>query len=296
MPELPEVETLRRELAKVLIGQVIKAVKILWPGVVAPLSPRQFLKKIIGQKIRKVERRAKILLLELNDCHLAIHLKMTGQLIYVPSPHPLQLPPRGRGKQLKVPLPLGEGRGGVNKHTRVIFNFADRSQLYFNDLRKFGWLRLLRHHHRKELSERHGLEPLSRDFTFKKFLARLDRYPQRRLKPFLLDQTLIAGLGNIYADESCFAAGLRPNRRIKTLTNDENKKLYRAITNILRRAISKGGTSSRDYVRSDGSRGGFAAYLKVYGRGGQPCRRCTTPIRKIKLASRGTHYCPGCQR
>lgn len=288
MPELPEVETLRRELNRVLVNQTIKSGKILWPGSVKPLSLKQFLKKIIGQKIVRVERRAKILFLNFTGGGaLAIHLKMTGQLVYRPSTSYLLQANK---------LIVGGHPEDPTKHTRAIFNFTDDSRLYFNDLRKFGWLKILPAGEVRQIHEQHGLEPLSANFTLKNFTAALKRYPNRRLKQTLLDQTLIAGLGNIYADESCFAAGLRPARRIKTLTSDEIKKLHQAIKNILRRAIKKGGTSARNYVRSDGSRGGFFPLLKVYGHGGRPCRRCQTPIAKIKLAGRGTHFCSKCQR
>jgi formamidopyrimidine-DNA glycosylase len=296
MPELPEVETLRRELARGLVGQKIAGGKILWRGAIKPLSPKQFLKQIVGQKITMVERRAKILLLSLrpSELTLAIHLKMTGQLIY----HPLRLPQRGREKQATSSLPFGEGQGGVNlsKHTRAIFNFTDGSHLYFNDLRKFGWLKLLSDDSKKKWLARLGREPLTPEFDFETFKTILKRYPNRWLKQTLLDQTLVAGLGNIYADESCFGAKVRPIRRVKSLTVLEIKKLYLAIKRILNLAIKKGGTSAKDYVRSDGSLGNFVPYLKVYGRAKQKCKHCKTLIRKIKLAGRGTHFCPRCQK
>ncbi|MFH1170653.1 MAG: DNA-formamidopyrimidine glycosylase, partial [Candidatus Vogelbacteria bacterium] len=182
------------------------------------------------------------------------------------------------------------------KHTRIIFNFADGGQLYFNDLRKFGWLKILSADHKTRLENRHGVEPLSPKFDLETFKTILKRHPNRRLKQTLLDQTLIAGLGNIYADESCFASRIKPARKIKTLSTPEIKKLYRAIKMILKLAIKKGGTSARDYVRSDGSLGNFVPHLKVYGRGGQPCKKCRTLITKIKLAGRGTHFCPQCQK
>ena len=296
MPELPEVETLRRELTRVLVGKKIAGGEILWRGSIKPLSPKQFFQKIVGQEIIRVERRAKILLLSLHpsDLTLAIHLKMTGQLIY----HPRPLSPRGREKQSKRPLPFGEGRGGVNlfNHARIIFNFTDGSRLYFNDLRKFGWLKILSADHRQMILARHGVEPLTSAFDFETFKTILKRYPNRRLKQTLLDQTLVAGLGNIYTDESCFRARLKPTRKIKALSRSETEKLYRAIKIILKLAIKKGGTSAKDYVHSDGSLGNFVPYLKVYGRAGQPCKRCKTPITKIKLAGRGTHYCSKCQK
>ncbi len=282
MPELPEVETIRRELERVLVGRRIKSGEVLWTGTIKPLSSKQFLNKVVGQKIKKVERRAKVLLIELEDNHLGIHLKMTGQLIYQPK----------RGAMIAG----GHPQGNPFNYTRVNFDLDDGSKLYFNDLRKFGWLKILSAGHKKILLEKHGIEPLSPEFTFKKFLELIRRYPNRRLKQTLLDQTLIAGLGNIYVDESCFASHVRPMRRVKSLIPSELKKLYGAIKKILTLSISKGGTSSKNYVRSDGSKGGFVAYLKVYGRGGEKCKKCRTPIIKTKLAGRGTHFCPKCQQ
>ena len=300
MPELPEVETLRRELERVLVGQIIKTGKVFWPGTVAPLSSSAFVKKLSGQKITAIRRRAKILLLSLSPSQLtlAIHLKLTGQLVY----HPLQPPQRGRDNS---PLLRGGARGGVvigghpedpTKHTRAIFHFTDGSQLYFNDLRKFGWLKLLSSNSKEGLLARLGREPLSKEFGWETFKTILQRYPNRRLKQTLLDQTLIAGLGNIYVDESCLATRVMPDRRVKKLTDSEIKKLHRAIQRILKLAIREGGTSARNYVRSDGRPGGFVPYLKVYGRTGKPCKNCRSPITKVKLLGRGTHFCPQFQK
>lgn len=291
MPELPEVETLRRELAKVLPGREIKSVSVLTPKTVSPLSVRQFTSRLRGQKIISVERRAKILLISFQPGRLvlAIHLKMTGQLVFSPQGSTL--------KPAKVePLIVGGHPEDPKKYTRAIISFVDGSELRFNDLRRFGWLRLLESKAVANLHKHHGLEPLSSDFTIQTLRAIFNQYPKRILKALLLDQTLIAGLGNIYVDESCFAARIKPDRRVATLTPAEKLKLYRVIRSILTLAIKHGGTSARDYRRSDGSRGGFAAYLKVYGRAGQPCKNCRTLIVKIKLTGRGTHYCPRCQR
>jgi len=274
MPELPEVETIKRELTSALEGKVIESVKVFWPKTIAPLTAVVFNRRLKGQRIESIERRAKILFFNLSGGEtLAVHLKLTGQLIFMP--HYPQEP---------------------SKHTRAILNFTDGTKLYFNDLRKFGWWRLLSPVHRKEIEARHGLEPLSPNFTFKNFTTQLQRYPNRRLKQTLLDQTLIAGLGNIYVDESCFAAEIRPTRHIQTLAVNELKKLFGSIKKVLRLAIKKGGTSAKDYVRSDGQPGKFAPYLKVYGRGGKLCKNCKTPIAKIKLAGRGTHFCSSCQK
>ena len=304
MPELPEVETLCRELKKALVGRVIKSGKVFWPGTVMPLTPTTFLRQLKNQKIKKVERRAKILLLSLHpsELTLAIHLKMTGQLIYCPQGStlkPAKVKPLiigGHPQPLPQELSFGELKDSPFHYTRLVLNFNNGDQLYFNDLRKFGWLHLLNPRIVATLHQYHGLEPLSPDLTPQSFCAILDRYPKRKIKALLLDQTLIAGLGNIYADESCFAARIKPGRRVATLVNREKIKLHRAIRSILTLAIKHGGTSTRDYRKSDGSRGGFAVYLQVYGRGGQPCSRCHKPIQKIKLAGRGTHFCAKCQK
>ncbi len=302
MPELPEVETLKRELARVLIGREIKEVKIFWPKGVAPLSPALFARKIKGAKIITVDRRAKILLLTLdNNYTLAIHLKMTGQLIYDPQSSTLmthEVEPLiigGHPEPQPQGLSLDKSKDSPFNYTRVILTFTDGSKLYFNDLRKFGWLRLMKSNEVKSWLAHLGWEPLTPSFTFKKFETIINRYPNRRIKHTLLDQTLVAGLGNIYVDESCFASRIKPDRLVKTLKPLEIKKLYREIKRILNLAIKKGGTSARNYVRSNGARGGFVPYLKVYGRSGAPCRRCQTPISKIKVAGRGTHFCAQCQ-
>lgn len=303
MPELPEVETLRRELSEVLTGRKIKKVAVLTPKTISPLTVQRFTTRLRGQKITAVERRAKILLISFfpRPITLAIHLKMTGQLVFYSQGStlkPAKVEPLivgGHPQPLPQGLSLAGSKDSPFNYTRVSFNFTDGSRLYFNDLRKFGWLRLLDHQSVTKLHERHGLEPLSPNFTLQTFHQILGRYPKRILKALLLDQTLIAGLGNIYVDESCFFAKLKPARKIKTLSDLEIEKFYHAIKIILKLAIKHGGTSAKDYVRSDGSRGGFAAYLKVYGRAKHPCRVCKTLISKIRLASRGTHFCPKCQ-
>ncbi len=295
MPELPEVETLRRELREVLPGRKIKSVVVLTPKTISPLTTRQFISRLRNQKVISVERRAKILLISFSPrpITLAIHLKMTGQLVYYPN--------QNQGSTLKPakvePLIIGGHPEDPAKYTRAILYFTDGATLRFNDLRRFGWLRLFNAQEIAKLHGHHGPEPLAPSFTIQTFHAILNHYPKRKLKVLLLDQTLIAGLGNIYVDEACFAARIKPNRRVATLTLSETKNLFVAIKRILKLSIKHGGTSSRDYRRSDGSRGGFAAYLKVYGRAKQKCKRCKINlIQKTKLAGRGTHFCPQCQK
>lgn len=323
MPELPEVETLKRELDRAIVGLKIKSAKVLWAKTVAPLSVRVFSAAFVrdfgepkkdparrGKIIKSVSRQAKILIIDFTDSTaLAIHLKMTGQLIWRPRT-PLGSSLRG---VLGRPITGGPARNATHsvagghpddqmlekqpsKYTRLIFEFTDGSHLYFNDLRKFGWVRLVDDSQLKDLTEHIGIEPLSKIFTDETLIGIFKRYPNRTIKQILLDQTLIAGIGNIYADESCFLAKLLPTRKSSTLKPVQIKKLREKIVAVLKLSIQKKGTSSRNYRRSDGSLGGFVPHLNVYGRAGLPCKVCGHPIQKIKHNGRGTHFCPSCQK
>lgn len=289
MPELPEVETIKRELKKVLVGEIISQVEILWPKTILPSSIDSFKEKIIGEKILGLERKAKMLLFHLNEkTTLISHLKMTGQLIFV-SPNKIKTKIISGGhptKELQMP----------GKHTRVIFYFNSGNKLYFNDLRKFGWIKILDEKIKNHLKTKIGMEPLEKGFTVKYFTQILNKYPNKTIKQILLDQELIAGIGNIYADESAFLSNILPTRKTKTLSKKEIDKLHKKIVEILKLAIQKKGTSSKNYVRSDGSSGGFVPYLMVYNRNKLPCKKCKTLILKIKHAGRGTHFCPKCQK
>jgi formamidopyrimidine-DNA glycosylase len=266
MPELPEVETLKRELARVLPGRKIKA-----------FQSDKFDLPLVGRKIISVDRRAKILIFTLSGkLTLLVHLKMTGQLVY--------------GKI------MGGHPEDPAKYTRAIFTFTDNSQLFFNDLRKFGWLRLVDETELPQIFAETGVEPLAKQFTLAHFQDLLARYPKRKIKQLLLDQNLIAGLGNIYVDEACFGAGIRPTRLAKSLAPSEIARLYHAIIAVLKLAIQKKGTSFRNYRRAGGEPGGMVPHLQVYGRGKKECKVCGQPIEKIKLHGRGTHYCPRCQK
>ena len=293
MPELPEVETIKRELHKELRGKIISGVEILWPKTVAPSSVKNFTKIVTGRKIQGLQRRAKMLLIHLDkDISLAVHLKMTGQLIFVP------LLKDGQAKTGHMIIG-GHPTADVQtpgRHTRLIFHFKNGDILYFNDLRKFGWVRILDEKLKKYLADEVGVEPLSKTFTTVNFKKILERYPNRTVKQILLDQKLIAGIGNIYADESAFLSGVLPMRKIKTLKEKEITDLHKNIITVLKLSISKKGTSSRNYVRSNGEKGGFVPYLMVYGRNNETCKRCDGVIKKIKHAGRGTHYCSVCQK
>lgn len=286
MPELPEVETIKRELDKSLKGQVISDVEILWDKTVSPTTTINFKEIIIGRKILGLERRAKMLLIHLDkDISLAIHLKMTGQLIFVPvSGHIIS----GGHPTHDVQTP--------GRHTRLIFKLRNDDTIYFNDLRKFGWVRVLDDKLKKYINTEVGIEPLSTKYTTVHFKKILEKYPNRTVKQILLDQKLIAGIGNIYADEAAFLAKVLPMRKAKTLTEKEINDLHHNIIAVLKLSIRKKGTSSKNYLRSNGEKGGFVPYLMVYGRKNEKCKTCGTLIIKTKHAGRGTHYCPKCQK
>jgi len=294
MPELPEVETLRQELSRAIVGKKIKKVEILVAKTIKPLTEKDFKKQVIGKEIKAVKRQAKILIIDLNGrLSLAIHLKMTGQLIFLP---------RYGGVNAKKKIVVGGHPDRTlvgeqpNKFTRLFLEFTDGSHLYFNDIRKFGWVRLINDEEVKNLIAGIGIEPLSKSFNSKVLTGILKRYPNRTIKQILMDQKLIAGIGNIYADESCFRARILPPRQSKTLNPAEIKKLSSAIVAILKLAIKKKGTSADTYRQLSGAPGGFVPYLKVYGRGDKPCKVCGRPIQKIRHLGRGTHFCSHCQK
>lgn len=286
MPELPEVETIKRELVKCLTGKIISEVEVRWDKTVSPTSVNNFKEIVEGRKIIGLERRAKMLFIHLDkNISLAIHLKMTGQLIFLPK----------TGKVISGGHPTNDVQT-PGRHTRLIFNLRNDGTLYFNDLRKFGWVRILDDKLKKYIETEVGVEPLSAQYTMVYFKNILERYPNRTVKHILLDQKLIAGIGNIYTDESAHMSHVLPMRKVKTLTEKEITDLHKNIREVLKLSIEKKGTSSKNYVRSNGERGGFVPYLLVYGRKDETCKTCGGKIIKIKHAGRGTHYCPDCQR
>lgn len=289
MPELPEVETIVRGLNQKIKGKIIKAVEVLAPKLVKPANTK-FVQELQDQKIGKISRRAKLIIITLAEAKLLlVHLKMTGQLIYQKKSGQLIVGGHSTPRGLEN-LP--------NKFTRIIFTFSDDSRLYYNDLRKFGWLKIIsRSALEKLLNNEFGIEPLSPSFTLNRFREILKSRANQPLKKVLLDQKNIAGLGNIYADESCFFAGVKPMRQVKSLAPVEVKKLWQGIRRVLNQAIKHRGTSVDTYVDAAGQPGGHVPYLKVYGRAGARCQRsgCRGVIQKIKFIGRGTHYCNQCQ-
>jgi len=287
MPELPEVETVRRGLSELIIGKIVVSeahdTAKGFPN--ASTDVAQFL---IDAGVTAVRRRAKVLMIDLStDYSLVIHLKMTGQLVYVDKDarfgagHP--------NDSLVNALP--------DKSTRVTIEFKDGSQLFFNDQRKFGWVKLIATAEIPELPfmKKVGPEPLEADFTAKQFKDRFTRRGRRSIKAAILDQSVVAGVGNIYADESLWGAKIHPSRLTATVTDAEFKKLYTELREVMNLSIEKGGSSNRNYVNAEGKRGSYMDFARVFRREGLPCPRCGTTIEKLRVAGRGTHICPYCQ-
>ena len=265
MPELPEVETIKRDLEKVILNKKITQVSIYNPAVIRQMQPDKFKKELQGLRIKNILRKAKVLILELsNGKSLVIHLKMTGQLIYP----------------------------GDSKESRVSFHLSDDKILDFNDQRLFGELRLLDDWH--DLKFIQGLGPEPFDLSVDKFKEMLSK-KKTKIKTLLMDQAFISGIGNLYAAESLFRARIHPERPAVSLSDKEKEALFNSIKDVLGEAIKYGGSSVDNYVRLSGASGDYVRYHQVYGRAGKPCLVCKTPIKKISLGGRGTYFCPRCQ-
>lgn len=290
MPELPEVETIKRGLAEVLLGKTIAEFEVRLPKIFQSEGP-ETLERLIGATVKSVQRRGKLLWITLStEMSIVIHLKMTGQLIF-----------REKGG---IRLAGGHPTADIalneypTKVTHAIFRFTDGSELFFNDQRQFGYIKFLPTEDVPELGlmKTFGPEPLGPDFTVDWFRAGLKRRANSKLKPLLLDQTFIAGLGNIYVDEALNLARLHPLREAGSLSNAKADELHAAIIQVLKTSLKYGGTSDNTYVTIRGGKGDYLSYARVYHRTGLPCRRCGHVINRMVVAGRGTHYCPNCQR
>jgi formamidopyrimidine-DNA glycosylase len=286
MPELPEVETVRRGLKDLITSRTVASIKSDNPKSF-PNSPVDVKKFLIGATIQDINRRAKVLLIYLStDYALVIHLKMTGQLVFIGE------------KRFGAGHPTDSLIGRLpDRSTRVTITFTDSSRLYFNDQRKFGWMWLLpiAEVPNIDFMKKVGPEPLEADFSAKQFAARFTQRANTIIKAVLLDQTVVAGIGNIYADESLWSAKIHPGRLVKTITPKEFTTLYKKLRLIMNLAIEKGGSTDRNYVTAEGKKGSYLEFAQVFRREGLPCRRCQTTIIKFKCAGRGTHICPNCQ-
>ena len=292
MPELPEVETIRRGLGRLLPGKkILSAIHIDSPKSF-PNPTAEVDSFMIGASVVGVRRRAKVLLIELDsDYTLVVHLKMTGQLVYVDSSQSIE--PRFGGGHPTDSL-IGQL---PDRSTRVVVKFTDGSTLYFNDQRKFGWMRLAPTISVPDIDfmKRVGPEPLEIDFTAVQFIPRIRRRNNTTIKAAILDQSVLAGVGNIYADESLWGAKIHPSKRVRDVSDDQLAELLVQIKAVMTLSIEKGGSTDRNYVDAEGQRGSYLQFANVFRREGQPCNRCGATIEKIRVAGRGTHVCPVCQ-
>ncbi len=271
MPELPEVETIVRGLRGDLVGRVVNGATVLWPRTVEPLSPEAFAVRLSGQRIEALDRRGKYIVLKLNRDYLLIHLRMTGRL-YV-----------------ALPDQVGE----ADRWLRVRIALDDGRELRFSDARKFGRMHLTAQP--EQVLGDLGPEPLSETFTLDRF-HRVLAGRRGAMKPLLVRQSFLAGIGNIYADEALWQAEIHPQRPAHTLTASEIERLYHAIRTVLGEGIDHEGASVNWYRKPDGSTGEQQDHFRVYGRRGKACPRCGQPIERITLGQRGTYFCPRCQR
>jgi formamidopyrimidine-DNA glycosylase len=273
MPELPEVETVRKTLEALVLNKEIENVSVFWPKIVKhPEEVRQFADALKGQTFEKIARRGKFLILYTETFALVSHLRMEGK------------------------YGLFAGDEPVDSHTHVIFYFTDGTQLRYRDVRKFGTMHLFSKGMEFSVPPLAGLgpEPFSPQFT-SDYLRQKFAATTRKIKAVLLDQSVVAGLGNIYVDEVLFLARIHPEIRADALTGEEVERIRQKIVVTLSEAVKKGGSTIRSYVNSQGQIGMFQLELKVYGKEGEPCETCGNELKKIKVVGRGTHFCPVCQ-
>ncbi len=303
MPELPEVETVKRGLEKRVVGLCIASIDVRVPKIFIG-NPNE----IAGQKIIKIWRRSKVLGLDLadgekidrlprssqglpfgarNDKTILIHLKMTGQLVFQGPDEKIKVVGGHPQKSYNDPLP--------HKHTHIIFNFTDGSKLYFNDLRKFGWVNLVETKRVFEVNylKNIGIEPFGAEYELENFQKLVKMAKNRKIKEFLLDQTKIAGLGNIYTDEVLYEAGVLPYRLAGELKDDEVRKIFDTIPKVLQKALDCGGTSDSTFIGVDGERGSYLKCAFVYHQETDPKGH---KVEKMKIAGRTAHFCRSCQK
>jgi formamidopyrimidine-DNA glycosylase len=303
MPELPEVETIRRDLAKKIAGRKIISIEIRDKKLG---EAKNFARFLAGKKIIFAGRVGKLLVFKISGGKfLLIHLKMTGQLVYqegkkiIAGGHEIlinSLIKKGGSGGARQGV-LWEKIGGElpNKHTRMIIFFANGQKLFFNDARRFGYAKIAGEKELAEIRRGYGIEPLKADFTLANF-AKILAGKKISIKAALLDQKNISGIGNIYASEILFAAGVRPSRPAGSLKKEEVAGIFRSAEKVLKKAIKHRGTTFSDYVDAGGKKGNFSRFLKVYEREGEKCRVCGKAIKNVKLGGRSTYFCPKCQK
>ncbi len=280
MPELPEVETIKLQLEPILKNQVVKDIEIR--------NSKTFQgdkKKVIGNKINGVRRFGKLLVIDFeNEISLGIHLKMSGRLIY-----------RGNKQPKDIKIEDKELEKLPNSHTRVVFHFKSGDILYFTDQRMFGWIKVLDSVKREGVRGKLGIEPFTKEFTIEN-LYKITSKANRPIKVILMDQSLIAGIGNIYANDGLFCAKIHPSEKAKSLSKQQIEKLYNCLIKVLNNGIKYKGASENLFRDAFGQRGSLQEHFLVYARKGEKClNNCGEVIKKIKLGGRGTFYCPNCQ-
>lgn len=274
MPELPEVETIKRTLQRLVAGKTIADVTVSLPRIIIrPDDVTQFRMELLGESVEDVQRRGKFLKLILTDKVLVSHLRMEGRYGLYASGDP------------------------VEKHTHVIFHFTDDTELRYRDVRQFGTMHIFPRGMEEEYLplKKLGQEPLDETFTPSRFSTMLNGR-KTKIKPLLLNQEFLAGLGNIYVDEALFDAAIHPEAEAGQISLEKIEMLYHSICRILNEAVDQGGSSIKSYVNGQGEAGTFQQEHKVYGRKDEPCVRCGTPLRRMVVGGRGTHFCPQCQR
>lgn len=292
MPELPEVETIVRMLAPHAQGRRIVSADLRLPRMLLGMPPREFAPALKGRAVERILRRGKYIVIELEGCALVIHLGMTGQLTWSPAEY-AETP--GFVRTI-TGLERPKGVHPVDKHTHLILNLEGGERVLFRDPRTFGKIlvtpgREWPRHPRLAIL---GAEPL--DLKVKAFLK--SGFPSASVRPvkaLLLDQSFLAGVGNIYADEALFRSGIHPQAKVRDLRDEQKSALLEAVKSVLRKGIRNSGTSFSDYRKPDGSEGSNYERLMVYGRGGEPCRKCGAILSKSVVAQRGTVHCPACQ-
>ncbi len=293
MPELPEVETIKQDLEKKILHKKIEQTKVRDVKIVKN-NKNFFQKEIKNNFFTEIDRVGKILIFKLGkrDQSMLVHLKMTGQLIFecknnfIAGGHSLD----------NSSFSAGVGGDLPNKYTRVIFYFSTQARLFFNDLRRFGYVKLVSNQELEEIKKDFGIDPMKSDFTFKNFVQAL-KGTRVEIKKVLMDQKRIAGIGNIYADESLFLSAIAPYKKTDKLKKRELEELYQNIPKILKKAIKYRGTTFSNYTDGEGKKGNFSNFLKIYGRKqGEKCNRCAGTIKKTKIGGRTTTYCDKCQK
>jgi formamidopyrimidine-DNA glycosylase len=329
MPELPEVQTVVSELNRKLKNRKIASVEVRKPKIVS-IGPKtvsnireadvkrakEFAKLLAGQKIVSITRRAKMLIFDLSDDYLSrpagalssqgegrkgkaslsmfVHLKMTGQFIFEDQAQRKET--GGKYRILnKLTAPLVQL---PCSYTHVIVTFTDGSTLYYNDMRQFGYLRIVKNSEVDQIKElqEYGPEPFSKEFTLQRFIAAVVKRRKSSIKQVLLDPKVVAGIGNIYSDEILFHAKVAPDRLVETLDKKELEHIYKQVRPVLKKGIEAKGSSVGDFIRTDGSFGQMGKFHYVYGRGKQPCKKCGTIIKSMKLGGRTASFCPNCQK